>query len=338
MKIMKLFFPISALLGMISINPGFSQHKSVNPDVTDYSDPGHWLSLPVHPSKSVDVFYIYPTTYHKVNPADPDYSPIDNPIMLKGATVAFSNQATAFETAGNIYAPYYRQGTLPDHLMKENDVLKVVAGSPSFNDIVAAFDFYIKNYNKGKPFILAGHSQGSLMLLPLLAQYMAAHPAVYKRMVAAYVIGVPVTARYMSENKHLKFAEGPEDTGVIISYNTEAPNVPVGGNFVMGENIGLVINPLNWKRDETLAKASESLGSFLPGTDNVYTKVPVYADARIDLAKGVLICSSVEGNTLARNFPSSKFGPGVYHMWDYPLYYYNLRENAERRVNKFQGK
>ena len=51
------------------------------------------------------------------------------------------------------------------------------------------------------------------------------HPEVYSRMIAAYVIGNPVTQASLDNNPHLKFATGPDDTGVIISYNTEAPNV-----------------------------------------------------------------------------------------------------------------
>jgi hypothetical protein len=107
-----------------------------------------------------------------------------------------------------------------------------------------------------------------------------------------------------------------------------------GESLIMGTNIGIVINPINWKRDETLATVSESLGSFMPDSTGVYVKILAYADARINLAQGVLICSSVDEDALS----GPVFGHGGYHMWDYPLYYYNLRENAERRANKFLAK
>lgn len=309
-----------------------------NPNVTDYSKPEHWLTLPANPSKPVDIFYVYPTTYHKVDPAEPNYCTIDNPKMIKGAAFTFCHQATAFETAGNIYAPYYRQVDSGYMLTFPAEERGKIQGPVSINDVTAAFEYYIKHYNNGKPFILCGHSQGSVMLRLLLSDYMAAHPEVYARMIAAYVIGYPVTADYLSNNKHLKFAGGPDDTGVIISYNTQSPDIPAGGNILLGDDIGIVINPVNWKRDETLAKASESLGSSVPGADGVFMNVPAYADARIDLAKGVLICSSVDANVLEILYPSTNYGLGVYHIWDYPLYYYNLRENAERRVKKFLGK
>ena len=99
----------------------------------------------------------------------------------------------------------------------------------------------------------------------------------------------------------------------------------------MGTNIGIVINPINWKRDETLAPVNENLGSFMPDSTGVYVKVSAYADARINLAQGVLICSSVHEEALS----GLVFGHGGYHMWDFPLYYNNLMENAERRVKKF---
>ena len=42
-------------------------------------------------------------------------------------------------------------------------------------------------------------------------------------MVAAYVLGYPVTKEYLKENPHLKFAKKANDTGVIISYDVQSP-------------------------------------------------------------------------------------------------------------------
>ncbi len=183
---------------------------------------------------------------------------------------------------------------------------------------------------------MAGHSQGSHMMLFLLSRYMNENPRVYARMIATCAIGYPLKAGFLAANKHLKFADGPDDLGVIVSFNTQSPKVKPGGNVIMTDSLGMVVNPINWKRDETLAPASESLGSFLPGQGNVFVKVPAFADAREDLTKGVLVCSSVDENALYQ--PASNMGLGVYHTWDFPFYYYNIRENAERRTNVFLGK
>ena len=308
-----------------------------NQPVIDYSDPAHWLSLPASPSKPVDLFYIYPTVWAKVDPGESNYRPIDHAGMHQGAAAAFSHQATAFETAGNIYAPFYRQAdgasTIP---LPEDQRWEVVRKVPAA-DVTAAFDYYIRHHNNGRPFIIAGHSQGANVMMFLLSEYMAKHPDVYARMIAAYVIGYPVTAEFMAANKHLKFAEGPDDTGVIISYNTQSPKVVPGTNIVVADNVGMVINPINWKRDETPALASESLGSYMPdSTMTHYGKELNFADARIDLAHGVLICSSVNDTEI--NTLSGGIGLGVYHIFDMNFYYYNLRENAERRANNFLGR
>ena len=308
-----------------------------NPNVIDYSNPGHWLSLPAHPSKPVDVFYVYPTVWAKVDPAEPNYCAIDHPSMHQGAVSAFNKQATAFETTGNVYAPFYRQADGACTLSLAEDQRWEVLRKVPAADVTTAFDYYIRHYNNGRPFIIAGHSQGANVLMFLLSEYMKTHPDVYAGMIAAYVIGYPVTAEFMAANKHLRFAGGPDDTGVIISYNTQSPKVVPGTNIVVANNIGIVINPINWKRDETPAPASESLGSYMPdSTMTHFGKVHNFADARIDLVHGIIICSSVNDNAIYAM--SNGLDLGVYHIFDINFYYYNLRENAERRANRFLGK
>lgn len=328
-------WPLFALL-IMAIGACAKEENPTGIIPTDYSIAGHWLSVPANPTKPVDIFYLYPTAWTPDSLTNTVYCAVDNPSMLTGSAFAFSIQATAFETAGNIYSPYYRQLNAALAQSKTEAERWKLADSLPVADVIAAFDYYIQNYNHGRPFILAGHSQGSHVMLFILSRYMKDHPAVYARMIAAYAIGYPLTAGFLAVNKHMKFAEGADDLGVIISFNTQSPAVMPGGNIIMTDSVGMVINPINWKRDETLAPATESLGSFMPGLGNVFVRVPAFADARVDLAKGVLVCSSVDENALYQ--PASNMGLGVYHTWDFPFYYYNLRENAERRVNKFMGK
>jgi pimeloyl-ACP methyl ester carboxylesterase len=304
---------------------------------TDYSKIENWLSLPANNSKNVDIFYIYPTAWFKQDPAEPNFCAVDHPAMLLGSKNAFDRQATAFETVGNLYAPYYRQADAAYTLTLPPSERWAVIDSIPAKDVIAAFDYYIKNYNKDKPFILVGHSQGAQVLLILLNKYMTDHADVYARMVCAYVIGYPVTAEFMNASKHLAFAGGADDTGVIVSYNTQSPSVAPGANIVMAGDVGLVINPINWKRDETPASAKESLGSYLPlDEQGTFGLVPHFADARINLAKGVLECTSVDEDAMYQI--SGAMGLGVYHSFDIPFYYYNLRENAQNRVNRFLAK
>ncbi len=305
-------------------------------EVSNYSKPEYWLYKPAENTKNVDIFYVYPTAWYKENPSEPNFCAIDNKIMRYGSQKAFERQATAFETVGNIYAPYYRQADAIYTLTLPEDQRWDVIGSIPSENVTDAFEYYLKNYNKGRPFILVGHSQGAIVLMYILKHYMKDNPSVYAKMICAYILGYPVTEKFMNENKHLKYAEGPDDTGVIISYNTQSPNVAPGANIVVANDIGIVINPINWKKDATPAPASESLGSFMP-IDSLGNlgKVMNFADAYIDLAKGVLVCSSVSDSSMFKLSPA--LGLGVYHSFDIPFYYYNLRENAQRRTNNYLG-
>ena len=262
---------VFALLVMLSIfgpaagcGSSSSEMPSTNVPATDsygkpnYASSSNWLALPQTSTKKVDVFYLSDTTYQKASPSSPNIGPIDDPQMKTGAEAQFSRTATAFETVGDIYAPYNRQvdsqykSTLPIP-----EQLSLEAGIPT-SDAVSAFDYYIEHLNKSRPFILAGHSQGSNLLANILSGYMKDHPDLYERMVAAYVIGFSITSDYLAQNPQLKFANGPDDTGVIITYNTEEP-VPHGTNPVTMPG-GIAINPITWTRAEDYAPASQNLG------------------------------------------------------------------------------
>ncbi len=301
-------------------------------NATDYSKSEHWLSLPASVDKEVDVFWISPTTWQKVDDNDSNICNIDNPIMLIGTKLAFYKDATAFENVGNIYAPYYRQGDAGYFLsmpsIEERD--KFVGGIPK-SDVFAAFDYYIMNYNNGRPFIIASHSQGTMIARFLLSEYMRENPEVYNRMIVAYIIGYSVTDEYLAENPHLKFAEGPNDTGVIISYNTEAPGATDNPLVFPG---AISINPITWTREETLATAEQSLGSRVINAQLQAVFMKNYADAQVNKTRGTVITTTVD----AKASNTVGLPDGIYHPHDYPFYYYNIRENAENRVKNFLSK
>ena len=311
----------------------------------DYSNAANWLALPSSTAakKKVDVFYLSDTTYQKPDANAPNIGTINDPQMQAGAKAAFSRTAAAFEPVGNIYAPYNRQ---VDAMYKKSLPIAqqnaLEDGIPT-SDAMSAFDYYIKHYNKGRPYILAGHSQGSNLLANILSDYMKKNPKVYKRMIAAYVIGYSITPDYLAQNPELKLADGPSDTGVIVSYNTEAPVVD-GTNPVTLPG-GIAINPITWTRSEELATAEQNLGGIAINPKTGYAeldaqgnpvRVPHYADAQVNKARGVVICSTADVNLLS---PGNALLPkGVYHSFDYPFYYFNLRANADARVIEFLKK
>jgi hypothetical protein len=308
---------------------------------TDYSRRAHWLALPTGAPKRVAVFYFYPTSY-VAQAGDPIICAVNDAGMMAGAQVAFTRQATAFRTFADIYAPYYRQvdatyqlGLLP----AQQD--KIIRGAPGI-DGIAAFKYFIKHYDHGRAFILAGHSQGSAVLKYLLSDYMKAHPAVYRRMIAAYVVGQSITPAYLAKNPHLKFAKGANDTGVIVSWNTEAATVD-GTNPVTLPN-GIAINPITWTRGQTVASAAQNLGSIElnPATggtpvlnaNGTIERVMNLADARVNKTKGVVICSTIDP-AQPPYFTPGGFPQGVLHTFDYPLYFFDVRANAHARVEHY---
>lgn len=280
----------------------------------DYSNIDNWMFLPEENEKTVDTIYLYPSAYGITGETEDDIADIDDVNMRLMAIYYASSQASVFEESTNLYAPYYRQFTvnsLVDMIEESPKSLQYIASK----DIYNMLDYYFENCNEGRPFILAGHSQGSVWLTVVLEDYMKAHPEYYERMVAAYVIGYSVTKEYLEKNPHLNFAKASDDTGVIISYNTEGPGNKEAYNCVVKKG-AISINPINWKLDDTYATN---------GVD----------DAQIDEERGVIICTSKENPPELKASLKEYFGEDSLHLYDYDLYATELKKNVAERIDKF---
>ena len=310
---------------------------------SDYSDRNNWVYLPEKADKEVDTFFIYPTVYFNPAPDAPMIAPIDDEMMRAGVMAHFHDAPQAFIDLTNLYEPYYRQSNIFSLVGKGPEGCLAFQQQEQRTDIYGAFDYYFEHYNQGRPFILAGHSQGSLMLKIALRDYFKEHTDYLKRMVAAYIIGYCVTKEDLEANPALKFAEGADDTGVTISWNTETPENKNVESAIVQKN-AISINPLNWKRDDTYAAASENLGDRLPisdGTELIPTRFeeshPGHGDAQLDLERGVVVCTTMTGVKASLDVPGleNPFGPGSLHCLDYPLYWENIRENIRTRIKAY---
>jgi hypothetical protein len=306
----------------------------------DYSNNDYWLTRPDLAGQShsaakndVDVFFVYPTSW-RAEAGEYPIAEINNAEMRHWAEYYLTTRGSAFETAGTIYAPYYRQLDAAFGLSQASDMdrIEYFAGVP-YTDIKASFEYYLENFNNGRPFILAGHSQGSAMCLLLLTDYLKDHPDVYKRMIAAYVIGIPMVQSIYDQYPHLRAAQSANDTGVIISYNTQAP--VVDGVNPLSSPESVLINPISWRTDTDEIPASESKGSIIVSDDSTFVDAPQLADARIDPTRGVIICD-VDREQFSSAAASRAYFPlGMFHENDIPLFYYDLRANAELRVQEY---
>ena len=303
----------------------------------DYSKEACWWKIP-EITKEFDTFYIYSTMYMGANEGDPDYATLDNAEMLDGLKIEHAIKSSAFEESTNLFIPLYRQAGMKvagESWKKTGHIDEAVAGTP-YTDITAALDYYFKNYNEGRPFVIAGHSQGSAILRFVLKDYFKKHPAYYERMVAAYAIGYSITKDDLEANPHMKFATGETDTGVIISWHAEGPkNAEVNAPSAVLLPNGISINPLNWKRDETYAPASMNLGSIVLDEKTGATEIrDIEGDAQVNLARGTVI-------TNAKAVPNEMVefaGPQSYHQDDYSIFYNNIKDNVAKRIAAYKAK
>lgn len=311
----------------------------------DYSKAECWYKIP-EITKDVDTFYVYATEYilGSLQEGAPEYATLDNAEMLQGVAEEYQIHATTFEASTNLFLPYYRQAGMPvmNKAWKETGNCEAAVSGMPYGDITAALDYYFENYNGGRPFIIAGHSQGSCIIKLVLKNYFKEHTDYYKRMVAAYVIGYSVTTDELEAYPYLKFATGETDTGVIISYNTEGPkNAEQNAKTAVLLPNAISINPLNWKRDETYAPVGENLGSLVVNEETGELEIgDMGADAQVNLARGVVV-------TNAKAYPMDEesakvateyFGPDGRHGEDYAYYYSNIKDNVAKRVAAYQSK
>ena len=311
----------------------------------DYSQKTNWCRIP-EITKDIDTFYIYATNYFvtSLEEGAPEYAPLDNEEMLQGAAEEYNTNGSAFADSTNVFMPYYRQCGMPamKKAWKESgDCEAAITGLP-YTDMSAALDYYFEHYNGGRPFIIAGHSQGSCMTKYVLKRYFKDHPEYYERMVAAYVIGYAVTRDDLKAYPHLKFAAGETDTGVIISWNTEGiKNVQLNASTAVVYPNAISINPLNWKLDESYAPASENLGSLAADPETGALKiVDRHADAQVNVARGVVV-TNAEGSPMPDEvmaFAPDYFGPDSRHADDYTLYYNNIKDNVAKRIASYRAK
>ena len=304
---------------------------------TDYSQKTSWYKIS-EITKDVDTFYIYSTMYFGANEGDPDYATLDNAEMMAGINFEHAIKSSVFEESTNLFIPLYRQSSMKyaaEVFLKDGIIEAALTGIP-YDDITAALDYYFENYNNGRPFIIAGHSQGSAILRLVLKHYFKEHPDYYKRMVAAYAIGYSITKDDLAANPHMKFATGETDTGVIISWHAEGPknveaNVPIPSVAILKN--GVVINPLNWKLDETYAPASENLGSIVLDEKTGDTEIrDIEGDAQVCLARGTVV-------TNAKAVPNEMVdlaGPQCFHQDDYSIFYNNIKDNVAKRIAAYQ--
>ncbi|HKK74958.1 MAG TPA: DUF3089 domain-containing protein [Saprospiraceae bacterium] len=303
----------------------------------DYSDPFFWAALPdkedpadrvpeglasAKKEQKADVFFLYPTIYTGQKGDTEWNAPVDDEDFnqrVDESTILF--QASAFNAAGRIFAPRYRQAHLSAYYT-DNTAAAKKAFELAYQDLKNAFQYYLENHNGGRPIIIAAHSQGTTHGRRLISEFFDGKP-LQKQLVAAYLVGIAVPR---DEFEYIEVCQSPEATGCFVSWRTyKAGYIP---DSYTSEKIA-VVNPLTWTTDAEVAEISLNEGGLLRNFDKVR---PGLTNAQINAEQGILWARKPKffGNFLLmmKN----------YHVADINFYYTNVRENAERRVEAFLSK
>lgn len=288
------------------------------------------------PLPAAAVFFVHPTSY--ITRASWN-APLTDAEANDRARIYLRGLASAFNDAGTVWAPRYRQATLGAFLAED----RVTAGKAidaAYQDVAMAFDQMVKELPPRQPIILAGHSQGALHLTRLLKEKVAGQPLA-KRIAAAYIVGWPVSVATDLPALGLPACTAPHQSGCILSWVSFAE--PADPAMVLGAydmTVGfdgrprrntrmLCSNPLTGTVDAA-AEASANLGTLKP--DNAFREADLLigqVPARCDSDRGLLLIG-----------PPVDLGPYVlpgnnYHVYDIPLFWMNVRADVDRRLRAF---
>ena len=177
-------------------------------------DPALWLPEGFARSAPGEaaVFYIHPTTYLSNDRWNAPLAPGSDTELRTRLFVR--SQASAFNGAGQIWAPRYRQAAFGAFLLDSGDAKSAL--DFAYRDVAAAFAEFLKE-SGDRPIILAGHSQGALHLMRLLREKVVGKP-IAKRIVAAYVVGWPVDTSSDLPALGIPACRTSKETGCILSW------------------------------------------------------------------------------------------------------------------------
>jgi hypothetical protein len=336
LALLTLFFFFSCAPGYKAFIPQYqaqiNQNKTVDPDYTLVSnwaahplkkDPSDSIPKPLRKEprdSSVDVFFIHPTTLTNKSTQGKVWNASLDDYELNAKTDYSSilYQASVFNTSCRIYAPRYRQAHLFAFYTADKTTA-LQAFELAYADVKKAFEQYLKTENRGRPIIIAAHSQGAVHAQRLLKEYFENKP-LQQQLVCAYLIGMVLPKDYFST---LQPCNDSAATGCFVGWRTyKTGYLP---EFVIKENgSSYVTNPLSWKTDDQAVSRSANKGALLFNFNKI---LPHTNGATIE--KGVIW---IEKPRFPFSFLSSQKN---YHVGDMNLFYMNIRENIATRIRSY---
>ena len=287
-------------------------------DTIDYSNPQCWFENKQDAmGKNVDLFYVVPTcvwdytdslgqTRHHMDIFNAEQRALVNPsIQLAKSVLADSC---------NFFSPYYRQISMDSWLTLDTALIEE-RFKLAYQDVADAFHYYMEHDNQGKPFILAGHSQGAKAVIELLKREMT--PDISRKLIATYAIGYTVTPEELANYPTLRPAQDSIDTGVLIGFNSVTRPEAVSPLF--RDNV-VCINPVNWRTDATPTPSYQGFTVSLDTT--IHT----------------LIVTGIDEEQYFIPSVETLLPKGNLHVQEFNLYNEDLRKNVLQRIRAYRKK
>lgn len=313
----------NALIGQIDVD--FDPNNIPTPP--NYGKQNAWAALPyrvdacdhfdrdemhVHDSsKQVDVFFIHPTTYSKGERWNADIE--DVAINKATDKKPMKYQASVFSQSCRIYAPRYRQAILKSFYDVKNGEKALEL---AYSDVKAAFEYYLENYNGGRPIIIASHSQGTFHAKKLLKEFFDDKP-LKNKLVMAYLVGYAVSN---SDYNSILECANSQQTGGIVSWNCFKSGF-IPDNFNSFYRGAICTNPVTWETDTSITNLSSHLGAKGYKMNSRLTNKLI-----VQRHPGIL--------WVKINYPIIK-KKEVLHFADYNLFWYDIQADIKRRIGLF---
>ncbi len=318
----------------------------------DYRQPSSWAAYRGVPSHADDVpsgdtraaapgiavFFIHPTTYLAPVTGNASIEPDSEPSRrVDEAVLRF--QASVFNGCCAIFAPRYRQASLK--AITANTPEAYAADELAYGDLARAFDRFLQVNPKG-PFILASHSQGSIHALRLLQERIIGTP-LQRRLVAGYLVGLALPLEI--EKSGMPVCRNAYATGCVISWNSvrrghddrrrhETSVIWWQGRYqpIAGRPL-VCVNPLDWELDGQ-AEPTQNLGAIYSAGRQEPVPAPIPALTGAWCENGLLGVDIPFKER--RHFSDVLTLGGVYHDFDYGLFYENIRANVMQRIRDWK--
>jgi hypothetical protein len=297
-------------------------------------------------------FFLHPTTYGSTD----DYvQPMDHEESRRGTDLGtVSIQASVFNDCCTVYAPRYRQSGIafPEESLGEQ------LSEIGYLDIQNAFLYFLEEIGDEKPFVLAGHSQGTFHLVRLVMEEVSGTPLM-DRLIAIYAIGNSLPEELVEIGlPDIEICENRHQIGCFISWDSyredrepsffenvgERETVWNGINYSgYKSNKKICVNPITWTTDDSLSDKADHLGALPASKQDNYGSL---ADPLSELIKNDIsvYCHNDSSNWLLVNPDRSeklktpgwfRLFEGNLHGYDYQYYWADIRQNARDRTNRF---